>query len=64
VISIKKENGIMIIEDDNRIIACSSSHTLEKQIESGFMRLTFNAYNFEFNESDIKFEDVIKMFPK
>ena len=56
-----QQDGKLIIEDGTRKVASTSSHILE--INSNGYRLTFGAYNFEFAESDIAFDDLVKMLP-
>jgi len=55
-------NGVLIVQDGDRIVASTSSHTLEKNGNN--MRLTFNAYDFEFTDKDVDFWKLVNMLPK
>lgn len=57
-----KQDGVLIVQDGDRIVASTASHTLEKTVNG--MRLTFNAYNFDIENDDIDFWDLVKMLPQ
>jgi hypothetical protein len=57
-------DGVLIINDGNRIIASTTSHVIEKNVAKGHMRLTFGAINVEFQEEDISFHELVKLLPR
>jgi hypothetical protein len=55
-------SGEVISEPGTKLIATTTSHTLEKTGTK--MRLTFGVVDLEFTEDDISFWDLIKLLPK
>lgn len=58
----KNKDGVLIIEDGERLIASTPSHTIEKNGDT--ITLTFNATGLQFTDNDISFDDLVKLLPK
>jgi|GEM_PF-2760164 len=57
------DNGILIIDTGQKLIASTSSHVVEKTPD-GHIRLTFGPINLEFEEDEISFNELIKLLPQ
>jgi hypothetical protein len=60
----ENKDGVLIIDTGVKLIGSTTSHTLEQTHSNKHMRLTFGALNVEFEEKDIKFEELIKLLPR
>lgn len=54
--------GVLLIQDGNRKIASTCSHTIEQTGDT--MMLTFNATGLQFTAEDISFDELVKLLPK